>query len=171
MKIPAIFNRAAQGAKRLPLHPFLFAIYPALALLGLNIEQIRPDVALRAILFSLALAAIMFLLFRLFFKNWDTAAILTTAALLEFFAYGHVYNALKTMSLTANSLDRHRILAPLWLVAFVVFAFWLVRKKRDLRSAHGYLNLVTAIALVFPIIQLAQFSVRAGSAVAWSNAS
>ena len=161
MKIPAIFNRAAQGAKSLPLHSFLFAIYPALALLGLNIEQIRPDVALRAILFSLALAAIMFLLFRLFFKNWDTAAILTTAALLEFFAYGHVYNALKTMSLTANSLDRHRILAPLWLVAFVVFAFWLVRKKHDLRSAHGYLNLVTAITLVFPIIQLAQFSVRA----------
>ena len=161
MKISTIFNRAVQGAQRLPLHPFLFAIYPALALLGLNIEQIRPDVAVRAILVSLVLALLLFFFFRLIFKNWDTAAILTTAALLAFFAYGHIYNALKTISLTASSLDRHRILAPLWLAAFLLFAFWLVRKKRNLHSVHGYLNLITAIALVFPIFQLAQFSVQA----------
>jgi hypothetical protein len=161
MRIPTIFNRIFHSLQRLPLHPFLFAIYPALALLGLNIDQIRPSVAVRAILISLVLASILIGLFRLLFKNWDTAAILTTAALLAFFAYGHIYNALKTLSITATILDRHRILAPLWLAAFLVFAFWLVRKKPNLRRVHGYLNLVTAIALVFPIFQLAQFSVLA----------
>jgi hypothetical protein len=161
MKSPLSFNQFSQRLKSLPLHPFLFAIYPALALLGFNIEQIRPTVALRAILLSLALAVVLFLLFQLFLKNWDAAAILTTAALLEFFSYGHVYNALKTLSLTANGLDRHRILAPLFLLAFIAFAFWLLRKKRDLGGVHAYLNLITAIALVFPVLQLVQFDVRA----------
>jgi hypothetical protein len=160
MKISTIFNRAWHSLQRLPLHPFLFAIYPALALLGLNIDQIRPAVAVRAILVSLLLAVALILLFRLLFKSWDTAAILTTAALLAFFAYGHIYNALKTINLTAATLDRHRLLAPLWLAIFLVFAFWLVRKKRDLSGVHGYLNLVAAIALVFPIIQLIQFDVQ-----------
>jgi len=147
-----------------PLHPFLIAVYPALALLGHNIEEIRASVALRALLFSLLACLLLLLLFRALLRRWNAAALATTAALALFFSYGHVYNFFKGWSLAGWTLARHRLLAPLWLGVLILFIVWLARKKSDPPRLHGFLNLAAVIALVFPIFQLSAFALSARGA-------
>lgn len=136
----------------------MIAIYPALALLGHNIEEIRAGVALRALLFSLLLCLLALVAFRALLGSWDKAALGTTAILALFFSYGHVYNFFKGWS---PALARHRLLAPLWLGALILFVIWLARKRRETPRLHGFLNLVAVIALVFPLFQLGAFALSA----------
>lgn len=143
--------------KTFPLHPFLFALYPALALLGHNIAEIRPSVAVRAVIFSLLICILLLAVFRLLFRQWDSAALAASVSLCLFFTYGQVYGFLRTVTIAGLVIDRHRYLAPLWMGVLVVFLLWLRRKNPDLKSAHGYLNLVSACLLVFPLFQLGSF--------------
>ncbi len=119
----------------LPFHPFLFAAFPVLDLLGHNIEEIRPVVAIRALVFCLVLCAFLLFVFRWLFKDWDTAAVGTTGVLILLFSYGNVYSFLKGLNLAGGSLVRHRIFAPVWLAALVIFIWWLARKRNKLRGA------------------------------------
>lgn len=158
------YARLWNRIKYFPFHPFLFAIYPALALLGHNITEVRPGVALRAVLVSLALCMILLGLFRLLLRDWDSAAVATSLSLVLFFTYGHVYNFLRARELAGISLDRHRYLAPAWLLLFVGGIVWLVWKKPALPRVHGFLNLVVIAALIFPVFQVILFGFQSRSA-------
>ncbi len=127
-------------------------------------------VALRAALVSLLVCGLLITLFRSALKNWDSATILTTAVLVLFFTYGHVYNYLKGVDSGGINIDRHRILAPVWLVALLLFLVWLARKKPNLSRWHFYLNLIAIIALVAPISQIGLYGFRAQAAAGETNA-
>ena len=154
------YTRLWNQIKYFPLHPFLFAVYPAVALLGHNITEVRAGVAVRAILVSLVFCCLLLVLFRLLLRDWDRAAVVTTLALILFFTYGHIYNFLRTRSLAGISLDHHRYLAPLWLLLFVGVVAVLVWKKPALSRVHGFLNLVVCVALAFPLFQVVIFGVQ-----------
>ncbi len=70
--------------ERWPVHPFLFALYPVLALLAVNAQDVPPQAAVRPIVLSLALAGFLLVLTRLVLRRWTEAAVLTTLALLLF---------------------------------------------------------------------------------------
>ena len=78
-----------------PFHTFIFSAYFVLALLGLNIDQVRPMVALRPLAAALLAAALLLAGLRLWLRDGRRAAILATLLLTLFFTYGHVYNALE----------------------------------------------------------------------------
>ena len=92
------------------LYPFLFAVYPAIALLGNNIEEIKAETALRALATSLLAAIVLFLLLNLLLKDRPRAALITSLVFVAFFSYGHVYNLLRSYELWGFSLGRHRLL-------------------------------------------------------------
>lgn len=52
---------------RFPLHPFLFAAYPIIALLGLNIEQVYAREATASLMLSLSTTAVTLVVFWLLF--------------------------------------------------------------------------------------------------------
>lgn len=143
----------------LPLHPFLIAIYPVLALLGHNISEVRASVSFRALLFSMIICIGLLLITKLLTKNWDTAAVVTTFALFLFFTYGHFYNTLKNLDLSIE-LDRHRVIAPLWIGVFILLYLWVLWKKPEFSKSHVYLNLVVGTALIFPIYQLGSYTLQ-----------
>ena len=74
------------------LHPFLWAAYFPLALLGGNIEQLHPGLAVRSLLLALILAGGLILAVRLVFRDWHSAAAAASLFLIAFFTYGHVYS-------------------------------------------------------------------------------
>lgn len=150
--------------KSIPLHPFLIAGYAVLALLGHNIEEIPPVVALRGLLVTLAACTIIYLGNRLWLKDWRKAAILTTIMLVLFFSYGHVYDYLEGI----HSLGRHRYLAPIYLGLFILSVWWIRKEKRDLRAANHFINLIAVVALVFPLYQITLFAFRSSGAAAES---
>ena len=73
-----------------------FAAYPVLALLSYNISQVRYTAGIRPLIISVAAAALLFLLFRLVYRDWHRAAFATAAFTVLFYTYGHVFDLLQT---------------------------------------------------------------------------
>jgi len=102
--------------KRTPvLHPFFLAIYPILFLLAFNIVHISPSQAIRPLIISLSVTAVLLLLFGGLTKNWRQGGLTVSLFLLLFFSYGHVYRLLEE---SGSVLANHIILGTLWLIIF-----------------------------------------------------
>jgi len=146
--------------KRLPLHAFFLAAYFVLALLGLNIDQVRPLVALRPLLLALAGTALLLILLRLILRDGLRAAAVTTLLIGLFFTYGHVYHFLEGRGIF---LGRHRLLLPLW-AGLAGLGLWWIARRRSLADLTRALNIIGAVALIFPIYQIISFEARSLSA-------
>ena len=143
--------------RRAILHSPLMAIAPILVLLAANLSQAKPNVALRSILVSLALAMLLWGALGLLFKDWQQAAILVTLSLVLFYAYGHVYQQLRLVSFSGITLARHRYLAPIWIVLLLV-AVWLARTRfKDTARVTQILNISAAAAVAIPLWQIISF--------------
>ena len=138
-------------------HPLLIAAYPVIALLAHNIEEIKVVVALRALVLSLLAGILLYAAIKALLKDREKAALLTTLLLILFFSYGQVYNFLKLTPMGGISLGRHRLLAPLWLGAFVISILWIKRTTGSLQNWNQLLNLVAAVALALPLAQIGLF--------------
>ena len=152
-------NNSSSGP--IPLHPFIFAIYFVLSLLGLNISQLYLKETFRSLIFVLAFTGLVFLLMRLVFKEWQRGALAASLLLLLFFSYGHVYNFLEK---TIPALGRHRLLLPVWMLLAVI-GIWLIAKRiKNPFPITRILNIIALIALVFPIFQIASWEIQQAKA-------
>ena len=135
-----------------PFYPLLFAAFPVLALLGNNIHEVNPEVALRSLVISLGGAFIILLVARLILGSWSKAALGATLLLLLFFSYGHLYSLLKDLGGVALQLARHRYLVP----AFLLIAgagILLIWKAKLSPGITTTLNLIMLLMLVYPSYQ------------------
>jgi hypothetical protein len=71
----ALGNSQAKHRQPIPIHPLIFAAYFVLSLLGANITQLFPIAGFRSLLVVLALAAILLVLMRLVFRDWQRGAL------------------------------------------------------------------------------------------------
>jgi hypothetical protein len=164
-------NRKRSWLRAFPLHPFLFAIYPILALLALNISEVGASSGWRPLLFSLVAAGLLNLAFYAIFRNWKRAALLSTLVLILFYSYGHVYILLKGVNAGGFYLFRHRTLIPLWIVLAAFLFWWIARKSFRTETATYALNLIGIFLLILPVIQLASFLLQSRSSQAEQNPS
>jgi hypothetical protein len=146
------------------LHPFLFAIYPVLALLAHNIEAVPANAAFRSLLTSFAVAVLLLLISWLLVKNIRKSALITTLTLILFYSYGRLYAALDGFNLLGIPLGRHRILLPLFIALWAVVVFWILRQKGDLRVVTRTINLVGLILIIFPLLSIGSFVINSNAA-------
>jgi hypothetical protein len=146
-----------------PFHLFLIPAYFVLALLALNIEQVKPSAAYRSLVFTLLAAGLLWCFVRLLVRDWDKAALITSFYLLLFFTYGHIYHLLEPVSILGVAVGRHRLLIPLWVLMAILLTWVLLTKLKKTSTIHGYLNILGIAALAFPLIQLATFTIRVES--------
>lgn len=137
------------------IHPFLLGIFPIISLMGNNATELRAVNGIRSLFFVLLIASCLLIVNRLIFGAWDKAAIATTFTLLPMLTYGHVYHLLKAQEGWLGSLARHRILIPVNVVFIVSFKLWL-RRSHSFESLTRYLNIVSVVVLIFPLIQIAK---------------
>ena len=142
------------------LHPFLFAAYPVLALLAYNIEEIKAQDALRALVVSLFVVWVLYFILSRLLKNPSKAALITSFGLILFYSYGQIYNLLKQEILAGVAFGRHRLLFPLWIGLFVVGVVLILRRKTPFSSLTRALNLIGVILLLFPLGQLGLYAMR-----------
>lgn len=138
--------------ERLPLHPFLFALYPVLALLAVNAHEVPPQASLRAIFLSLALAGLLLLLTRAVLRRWTEAAVLTSLTLLLFFAYGHLYVFLRGLPTIGSAIGHHRYLVTLVFLLVGGGAVYLARHRVN-PSLPRTLNLMALFAVGLALAQ------------------
>jgi hypothetical protein len=104
-----------------PWYPFAVSVYPVLALLAANVGEVKPEATWRPILVCVGITGILFFLLKLFFRDWNRAAFLTTLWLTLFFSYGHVHIQL-TEKLTDFNFTRWLLVA--WLLLVVLAVLW-----------------------------------------------
>jgi hypothetical protein len=161
--------------RRIPFHPFLWAIYPILALLAHNMGQVYPWMALRSLVLSLLGTAILFLLLWLIFKDWHKAALPVSLLMLMLFAYGHIYTTIEQVSILGFNVGRHRYLIPAMLLLLAALLIWVARRKRNsLGSVTQAINIIALILVAIPLVQvtwyqLAQASARQSASVSGGN--
>ena len=143
-----------------PLHPFIFALYPILALLVFNLSEVSISAGYRSLFVSLSAAAILLLIFWLILNDWKRAALISTIILVLFYSYGHVYILLKGININGFYLFRHRTLIPIWMGLGLFSAWQAFRKHIDLSAVTYTLNAVGLFLLIFPLFQLAALSLQ-----------
>lgn len=146
--------------QRYPLHPIIFALYPILALLAFNISEVAVSSGYRSLLVSLSASLILVAAFRLVYRDWRRAALVTTIILILFYSYGHVYIALKSINLGGFYIFRHRTLIPAWMVIGLVLFWWISRKSLNLSTATSVLNVTGLFLLILPVYQLISYPLQ-----------
>jgi hypothetical protein len=144
----------------MPWHSLLFALYPVLALVGVNINEVEPAVLWRP-LFVLVLAVAMLLpLFGLFSRDWQRAALLLSIFIFLFFTYGHVYAYLKKIDIAGLMPGRHRYMLPFWLGLGGLAAWWVMRKARNPQAFTPALNWIALFLLIYPSFQTISYVIK-----------
>jgi hypothetical protein len=146
--------------KRKVIHPILFAVYPVLALLAHNIEEIKITTGIRALVLTALASLVILFALRLVLKDWPRAGLLTSLILILFFSYGQVYAFLEQTPIFGINLGRHRFLLPALGLILILGTLWLLRSKRELWPANQSLNLISAFLVALPIFQLVIFGAQ-----------
>src|SRR5687767_8792397 len=149
-----------QKIKQIPLYPFFFIAYPVLALVGININEVEPNVLWRPLMVLLLSAAVLLVILRFVSRDWSRAALALSILIFLFFTYGHVYAYLKKIEAFGFILGRHRQMVPLWFGMGALGAWWAARKMRNPRTITPVLNLVSILLLIYPSFQIISYSVN-----------
>src|SRR5689334_4973546 len=101
-------TKKQSGFQRFPFHPFFFAAYPILALLAFNISELNISAGIRSLLATVLLAAVLLLIFRALYHDLNRGALLSSAFLVLFFSYGHIFNLLAGTEIAGIHPFQHR---------------------------------------------------------------
>jgi hypothetical protein len=158
--------------KRLVFHPFLFAVYPMLALLAWNINQTTLAQAQRVFGFTILVTILLLGVFYLLLKDWERAGLLVSLHVVLFFSHGHVIRFLSNIvpaSFGLSQYDLGRYLTSLWAAIFIIgsWAIWRIL-KRDTQGITRALNVVAAAVLILPVSTIV-FSIGRNMTVAANN--
>src|SRR3972149_6041208 len=155
-----------------PLHPFLFAVYPVLALLAFNISEVDLSSGFRPVTAALVVVGFLAFILRLVHRDWRRAALSLTIILILFYSYGHIYILLKGVNVDEFYLFRHRTLILIWVGGGFLILWQVWRKPINVAAATYVLNVVGLFLLILPSFQLICFFLqsRASQAQAAQNA-
>lgn len=141
------------------LHPFLLASYSALTLVANNLGETESGGG-RLILVSLLAAGAIYLVAWLGTREWLKSGALASAGVLLFFSYGHVLNLLQAL---APAFRFSGGLILLWLVLFVAWSRWVLRKAPVLSSFSTGLTVIAAALNLFPLFTILTFNEQQAS--------
>jgi hypothetical protein len=147
-------------SKAILFHPVLFGIFPIISFMASNINQARPELAIRSAAVSLVGCVILYILVKLAIKDTPRAALLTTLVLVMFYSYGHVYAQLEMATSSGMTLGRHRFLAPMWAVLAAAGSVWIIKRGKNSWQFNTLLNAVSVFLLILPVYQIASFEYR-----------
>lgn len=147
-----------QKSKKKPnvFHPLLIGLYPVLALLAVNIIQLDPIYAIRAIVVTLLISILVLILSTLILHDHYKGGLLASLVLLLFFTYGHLYFLVDNKSFFGH----HRVLIPLWILIFGLGTWGILRLKKKPRTLTTFLNFFSIVLVAIPVFQIALFELQ-----------
>lgn len=157
--------------RKITLFPFLFALYPIVYLLSVNIDQINPLMAVRSMVLPLVGCTILFLLMALLTRSWQKAALVAAfwvvaIYLLFFFAYVPLYRAVEKTVVLGINIGRHRTLLIGLMVILAAGTLFIATRKGNFGTLTALLNVVAIVAVLFPVGQIAAYKVQTSDIVA-----
>lgn len=140
------------------LYPFLFALYPILALRNFNITYVSLSSIVRPILLSLLATGVLWGTLRLAVKKPHKAGIITTLIIISFFSYGHLHiNSEKIF----GTLIRHRYLSLLFIILVLALSSLIIWKLKETKGIVNFLATTGGILILITLFQYAQHDLSA----------
>ena len=150
---------AMRVLSRIPLHPVLFAAYAVLFLYAANLALVLPVDVAAPLARSVLGAAVAWAALSVLFRDPRRGAIVATAGVVAFFAYGHVAPGLAALGLD----DRAQLAA--WVVVVIAALVYAIRAKGSLPAVTGGLNVFAIVLLAFTASSIVPYEIdRAGRA-------
>ena len=146
--------------KKIPLHPFLLGIYPALAMLASNVSQVVFADTLRAFCSSLLLTLIVFCVSGLVVRNWRKGALITSLIVVLFFSYGHVFSMLEGSHIGPVLVGRTLVILPIYLLVLLIAAWWILARFTDAEKVTQVFNVVGVFLLIYPLYTVSSYYIK-----------
>ena len=138
---------------RIPLHPLLFAAYAVLFLYSANLEQVLPVDAAAPLAWAVGAAAALTGVLALIFRDGRKGAIVATAIVIAYFAFGHVSGFL-----TGLGVGDAAQLGAWGLVVVAAFLF-AARATPRVPQATAGLNVVGVILVVITVATILPYEI------------
>ena len=134
-----------------PFYSILLSVYPIINLYARNIVYIPFEDTILSLALSVGLTFLFLCGFRIILKSWERAGILCSLLVILFFSFGHIANTLEKLSSQKNLAFNVSILSLAWLCIFLLLSFIILRARFP-RNTTNFLNLCSAVLIVFPLI-------------------
>lgn len=157
-----------QKVAGIPLYPFLVALYPLLALLAENVQELRLATAYRSIILVLVSTGLLLLVLSVALRQADLPALIVSFAVILFFSYGHLYTTLKTVEMAGILLGRHRYLVPAFFLLMLLWAFLVAPRMTQISRINLVATVVALSLLVVPVFRISSYLIRRG--LVWGRA-
>jgi hypothetical protein len=128
-----------------------FAAYPVLSLLSNNISQVRYTAGTRSLIVSILAAAVLFLFFRLVYKDWHRAAFAAAVFTVLFYTYGHVFDQIQKKWKVPHLPIW---LGALWLALLVLALIWAGWRRTHFEGAALTLNIISLGLMLYAASQV-----------------
>ena len=154
--------------KNLPLHPFIFAIYPILFLFSYNIYELSYSDLTRPLSIALVSTCLLLLFLRLILRDSSKSGVIVSLSLILFFSYGHIANFITKSGilgvgvyelLFSSGVFRSRLFFLSAALLLIVFINIVHRSNRDFKNLSRYLNYFSVILILIPISNIVLFEV------------
>jgi hypothetical protein len=148
--------------KKMVYYPFLFFLYPVLSLWAQNVREIFPLQVYRALLVTILLGVLFLLISWLVVRQWSKAALISAAAYLLVFSYGHLYNFLKQVN---DDLAHHRHILVVYGCLLLIWIFMVLRRNAPIEVLSSMFNVIGLTLLIMPVyVLLAHWFINANKA-------
>jgi hypothetical protein len=129
-----------------PFYPFLFALFPILALYDFNKEHFFISAIFLPLVISVFLSLFLWLSLSFILRNLQKSGLIIFLFLFLFFSFGHFQLALKNVP--------SNILLALWAVIFVSGLIFSLKTRRPLNNLTAVFNLIALFLIFFPIVSI-----------------
>ena len=149
-----------QKIQSFPFYPLLFIAYPAVALMGININEAEPGLLWRPLIVLVLIALVLLVLLKFLLKDWHRAALVLSILIFLFFIYGHLYLYLKKIEISGFIIGRHRFMLPVWIILAALAIWWTMRFLRNPERLTPILNIVSVFLLLYPSYQITSYVIQ-----------
>lgn len=144
------------------LHPFLFAIYPAVFLYSANIQEYTEISAVVPLIYSLVFGTLIFLLSKLIFKRFSQSAIVSSFIIFVSLSFGRLIgilgiNNIRVLDLT---VDKRIVFLIISLILLALIVFAVRRFKSSLYLVNQFLFYLSALLLIFALFPIITFEFK-----------
>ncbi|CAN5208553.1 hypothetical protein BH24CHL7_BH24CHL7_09940 [soil metagenome] len=136
---------------KLPLHPFLLAAYPILFLYAENLDEVLPVDVGGPLVWTIGATALILGVLALLLRSLVRGALITSALVVAWFAFGHVAPALDDAGLGEPAQ------LSLWGVLIVLSVVVALRAGPSLRRITEALNIVAIVLLALTLVSIVPY--------------
>ena len=143
-------------------HPFLFALYSVVFLYANNLKEYRLSVIVTPLVIAFCFAGIVFLLSKLFVKNIEKSALISSLIIVVSLSYQRLLDFTKNLDITLGSLQisNEQIVPVLCLLILGLSVGRIMKYKKSLLAVNKFVTILTLVLLLFSLFKAISYEVK-----------